>query len=45
MMATFDRRESPLIVAPVTVREDIPVAGWAQGEMVGRALLRRHGKE
>lgn len=44
MMATFDRRDAPLVVAPVTVSGDIAVAGWAQGDTGGRALLRRkHG--
>ena len=41
MMATFDRPDAPLEVAPVTVSGDIAVAGWAQGDMGGRALLRR----
>lgn len=41
MMATFDKPEAPLTVDPVTVRGDLTVAGWAQGDMGGRALLRR----
>ncbi len=41
MMATFDKPEAPLTVEPVIVYEDIAVAGWAQGEMGGRALLRK----
>jgi copper(I)-binding protein len=41
MMATFDKPDARLSVEPVTVRGDIAVAGWAQGEMGGRALLRR----
>jgi len=41
MMATFDRPDAPLMVEPVTVSGDIAVAGWAQGDMGGRALLRR----
>lgn len=41
MMATFDKPESPLTVEPVTVYEDVAVAGWSQGEMGGRALLRK----
>lgn len=41
MMATFDRPEAPLLVDPVTVQGDLAVAGWAQGDMGGRALLRR----
>jgi hypothetical protein len=41
MMATFDKPEAQLTVEPVTVHGDLAVAGWAQGEMGGRALLRR----
>ncbi|MFO1210982.1 MAG: copper uptake system-associated protein [Amaricoccus sp.] len=41
MMATFDKPEAPLTVDPVTVQGDLAVAGWAQGDMGGRALLRR----
>lgn len=43
MTAQFDRPDSRLTVEPVTVHEDIAVAGWAQGDMGGRALLRRKG--
>lgn len=45
MMAQFDRPELRLTVEPVTVHKNIAVAGWAQGEVGGRALLRRHGAE
>lgn len=41
MMATFDKPESRLTVEPVTVYENVAVAGWSQGEMGGRALLKR----
>jgi hypothetical protein len=41
MHATFDRPESPLTVAPVVVAGDHALAGWTQGDMGGRALLRR----
>ncbi|MEW9806365.1 copper uptake system-associated protein [Mesorhizobium marinum] len=41
MMATFDKPEAPLTVGPITVAGDVAVAGWAQGETGGRALLRR----
>lgn len=45
MMATFDKPQSRLTVDPVTVYNDIAVAGWSQGDMGGRALLRKkHGK-
>lgn len=41
LMHTFDKPEAPLTVDPVTVSGDLAVAGWAQGEMGGRALLKR----
>lgn len=41
MMATFDKPEARLIVQPITVFEEVAVAGWSQGEMGGRALLRK----
>lgn len=40
LMTTFDRPDAPLTVEPVTVVGGIAVAGWSQGEMGGRALLR-----
>lgn len=45
MMAQFDRLQSRLTVEPITIHKDIAVAGWAQGNMGGRALLRRHGDQ
>lgn len=45
MMVQFDRPELRLTVEPVTIHKDIAVAGWAQGEMGGRALLRRQGDQ
>ena len=45
MMTQFDRSESRLTVEPVTVHRNIAVAGWAQGDVGGRALLRRLGSE
>ena len=45
MMAQFDSPESRLTVEPVTVHNDIAVAGWAQGDVGGRALLRRLGAD
>ena len=45
MMAQFDTSESRLTVEPVTVHRNIAVAGWAQGDVGGRALLRRLGSE
>lgn len=41
LMAQFDRPGEPLTVAPIVVAGDIAIAGWAQGEQGGRALLRR----
>jgi hypothetical protein len=45
MMATFNKPEAPLTVEPVTVYADVAVAGWSQGEMGGRALLRRQDEK
>ena len=45
MMATFDKPESPLTVEPVTIHQNVAVAGWAQGDMGGRALLKRKGED
>lgn len=41
LMTQFDRPREPLTVAPIVVAGDIAIAGWAQGEQGGRALLRR----
>lgn len=41
LMVTFDKPEARLTVDPVTVEGDVAVAGWTQGDMGGRALLRR----
>lgn len=41
MMHTFDKPEAPLTVDPVTVSGDLAVVGWAQGDMGGRALLKK----
>lgn len=44
LMAQFDKPESRLEVEPVAVSGDAAVAGWAQGDRGGRALLfRKHG--
>jgi hypothetical protein len=40
MMATFDKPEAPLTLGPIVARDDLAIAGWAQGDMGGRALLR-----
>ena len=41
MLAMFDKPDARLDVGPVVVVDDRAVAGWTQGEMGGRALLRR----
>lgn len=43
MAGQFDRPDSRLEVGPIVVVSDHAVAGWTQGEMGGRALLRRKG--
>ena len=40
MMAMFDKPDAPLDVGPVVIVDDRAIAGWTQGEMGGRALLR-----
>jgi hypothetical protein len=42
--ASFDRPDSRLTIAPVVVARGHAIAGWAQGEMGGRALLRKKGE-
>ncbi|HUL96548.1 MAG TPA: TonB-dependent siderophore receptor [Usitatibacter sp.] len=37
----FGRPGSPVVTGPIVVEGDHAVAGWTQGEMGGRALLRR----
>ena len=41
LISTFDKPDAPLTVEPVTVAADTAVAGWVQGEVGGRALLRK----
>ncbi len=45
MKSMFDKPDAPLTVEPVVVVGDNAVAGWAQGDTGGRALLKRghHG--
>jgi len=38
---TFDRPEAPLTIDPIVVVSNHAIAGWTQGDMGGRALLRR----
>ncbi len=44
LMSTFDKPESRLVVDPVVVSGDHAIAGWSQGDMGGRALLRKKGQ-
>lgn len=39
--ATFDREGTELVIDPVVVSGDHGIADWTQGDMGGRALLRR----
>ena len=41
MMATWDKPEARLEVAPISIEGGHAVAGWIQGDRGGRALLRR----
>jgi hypothetical protein len=41
LMATFDKPEGRLQVAPVAIVGDNSVAGWVQDDKGGRALLRK----
>lgn len=43
LMSTFDKPEARLVVDPVVVSGDHAIAGWSQGDMGGRALLRKKG--
>lgn len=41
MLKTWDRPDNRLVIDPVVTREGHAVAGWTQGDLGGRALLRR----
>ncbi len=41
LMNMFDKPEAPLGVEAVVVEQDAAIADWSQGELGGRALLRR----
>lgn len=43
LMASFDKPEARLTVAPIVVIGIHGLAGWTQGDRGGRALLRRSG--
>lgn len=41
LLRTFDRPEARLVVDPIVVDGDVAIAGWVQGDLGGRAFLRR----
>lgn len=41
MMKTWDKPDAKLAVDPVVIAEGYAIAGWSQGDMGGRALLRK----
>ncbi len=44
MMELFDKPDRPLTVDPVVIADAFAIASWTQGDIGGRALLRRdHG--
>jgi len=45
MAGQFDKPEQRLSVDPIAVSGDHAIAGWVQGDMGGRALLRRKGHD
>jgi copper(I)-binding protein len=44
LMSTFDKPEARLSVEPVVVAGKHAIAGWSQGDLGGRALLRSDGR-
>lgn len=45
LMKAFDKPEARLSVDPIVVDGDVAVAGWVQGDLGGRAFLRRKGDQ
>ncbi len=43
LKATWDKPDAPLLIGPMAVQGDHAVSGWVQGDMGGRALMRRQG--
>lgn len=41
LVTSFDKPEAHLVPGPIVVEEDVSIAGWSQGDLGGRALLRR----
>jgi hypothetical protein len=42
MHTSFDQPDATLLVEPIVVMGDHAIAGWSQGDLGGRALLRQH---
>jgi hypothetical protein len=45
LRSTFDKPDARLVVEPIVVVGDHAIAGWSQGDLGGRALLRRKGHD
>jgi hypothetical protein len=45
MRGTWDKPEAPLRIEPIVAVSDYAIAGWTQGDMGGRALLRKKAGE
>ena len=43
MHGMFDKPDAELIIAPVSVESGFAVTGWTQGDMGGRAFLKKDG--
>ena len=43
MHGMFDKPAAELVIAPVVVESGFAVAGWTQGDMGGRAFLKKDG--
>jgi len=43
MHGMFDKPDVELVISPVTVEGGFAVAGWTQGDMGGRAFLKKDG--
>lgn len=41
LAGTFEKPESPLSLAPIVVEGDAAIVGWIQGDLAGRAFLRK----
>ena len=45
MHGMFDKPDAELVIDPIVVEGGFSVAGWTQGDMGGRAFLRKRGSE